>query len=148
MSPFQPYVHDEQGFTRLRHKILGLVTTRPSQVDARASIADVNNDALNEEDTRPTTTTTTMKSTTVVNETHEDRLIVHYTHERRFERMKRQMHQIYDATFRNTPAENVKMVVGSRNQKDARNDLIRKRPNRALLQNKPTKGVYSMLILL
>ena len=79
-----------------------------------------------------------MKSTTVVNETHE----------RRFEPMKRQMHQIYDATFRNTPVEDVNMVVGSRNQKDARNDLIRKRPNRALLQDTPRKGMYSILILL
>jgi RNase adaptor protein for sRNA GlmZ degradation len=131
LSQLQPYVHDEQGCTLLRNKILGLVTTRQSQVATSASIADVNNDQLNEQDIRPTTTTTTMKSTTVVNERHENRLIVRYTHERRFEPMKRQMHQIYYATFRNTLVEDVKMVVGSRNQKDARNDLIRERLNRA-----------------
>ena len=53
--------------------------------------------------------------------------------------MKRNLHEIRETTFRNSPVEDVKFIVGTRNRQDARNDLIRKRPSRALLQNKKQK---------
>ena len=58
--------------------------------------------------------------------------------------MKRDMHHIYDDVFHHTPVEGLIMIVGTRNRRDARNDLIRKRPNRILLQNRPGKSRQSL----
>ena len=66
---------------------------------------------------------------------HVDRLIVHYTHEKRFHSFKRQMHQVYEDVFKNTLAMTIKLIVGSRNRHSARNDLIRKRPLISFLKN-------------
>ena len=38
------------------------------------------------------------------------------------------MHQVYEDIFKNTPAMDVKIIVGNRNRRDAKNELIRKRP--------------------
>ena len=75
-----------------------------------------------------------------IEKTSGNKLIVHYTHEKRFYSLKREIHQIYRDVFKNTPVEDLKLIVGTRNRRDARNDLIRKRPQRALLQNKQRKS--------
>ncbi|CAF3465436.1 unnamed protein product [Rotaria socialis] len=46
------------------------------------------------------------------------------------------MHQVYHDTFKDTPAMYTKLIVGNRIRRQAHNELIRKRPNQALLQNK------------
>ena len=80
-------------------------------------------------------------STTPILPTNEklayaDRLIIHDTHEKRFHSFKRQMHQVYEDVFKNTPAMTIKLIVGSRNRPNARNDLIHKRPMISLLKNR------------
>jgi hypothetical protein len=50
------------------------------------------------------------------------------------------MHQVYENIFKNTPVSDVKLVVGNRNRHDASKELIRKRPKRSLLKNKPKKS--------
>ncbi|CAF4327710.1 unnamed protein product, partial [Adineta steineri] len=52
----------------------------------------------------------------------------------------------YDNVFKNTPAMNMKLIVGNRNRRDALNELIRKRPKRSLLQNILIKNKYSKLL--
>jgi hypothetical protein len=68
------------------------------------------------------------------------RTLVPNTHEKRFQPFKRDMHKIYDDTFKNSPAIEVKMLVGNRNRPDAKTEFIRKRPKRAVLQNKPIES--------
>lgn len=67
---------------------------------------------------------------------YENKLITHYTHEKRFRSVKRDLHQVYDDIFHNTPAAAVKLIVGNRNRRDARHELIRKKPKLSVLQNK------------
>ena len=69
------------------------------------------------------------------------KFFVHYTHEQRLNTLKRDMHQVYEHVFQNRPARYTRMVVGTRNRRDAKNELIRKRPNRTLLQNKKTNRI-------
>ncbi|CAF3869179.1 unnamed protein product [Rotaria magnacalcarata] len=45
------------------------------------------------------------------------------------------MHQLYHDTFKDTPAMYTKLIVGNRIRRQAHNELIRKRPNKALLKN-------------
>ena len=56
--------------------------------------------------------------------------------------MKRDMHKVYDTVFKNTPAMNLRLTVGNRNRRDAKNELIRKRPKRSILQNQLIKNKY------
>ena len=69
-------------------------------------------------------------------------LIIHYTHEKRFQSFKRDIHQNYDNVFKHKPAMELKLIVGNRNRRDAKNELIRKRPTKRLLQNKTTHSKY------
>ena len=69
-----------------------------------------------------------------------DKLIIHYTHEKRFQSFKRDMHTIYEDVFKDTPAMQVKLIVGNKNRRSARHQLIRKKPSKTLLQNKPPKS--------
>ncbi len=51
------------------------------------------------------------------------------------------MHKIYDDVFKNTTVDDVKLIVGNRNRRSARYNLIRKRPKQSLLRNIPMKSM-------
>jgi hypothetical protein len=52
------------------------------------------------------------------------------------------MHRVYEDVFKNTPAMYAKLIVGNRNRRDAKNELIRKRPKKTLFNNTITKSKY------
>ena len=83
-----------------------------------------------------------MKEQTTTNKkltNYGDKFFVHYVHEQRFNTLKKDMHQVYDDVFQNTPAMYTRMVVDTRHRRDTKNELIRKRPKRTLLRNRITK---------
>ncbi|CAF4861540.1 unnamed protein product, partial [Rotaria socialis] len=141
-SSFLPFIDNETQFVTMHNKILNLPTARQSQVSISAATADIDNDQTDEPQNEPTTTTTT---TTTAQErkkkehTRGNKLIVHYTHEKRFQTFKSDMHQVYDNTFKDTPAADVKLIVGNKNRRPAKKELICKRPKQSLLINKPIK---------
>ena len=57
-----------------------------------------------------------------------DRLIVHYTHEKRLQTYKREIHQIWNQLFFNTPALEVRLIIGNKNSRNIRRELIRTCP--------------------
>jgi len=115
----------------MRHKIIDQPTPRQSQIAISASTANLDNDQTDEKQNK---TKESIKKITKTN--YGDKLIVHYTHEKQFEPFKRDMHRIYENVFENTPAMNLKLIVGNRNRRDAKNELVRKRPKSSILQNK------------
>lgn len=56
-----------------------------------------------------------------------NRIIIHYTHEKRFHTFKREMHHIQNELFEKTPVGHVKLIVGNRNRRKAELELIQKR---------------------
>ena len=68
------------------------------------------------------------------------RIILHYHHEKRFHSFKSDLHKLFDDTFENTSAKELKLIIGNRNRRNAAHQLIRKRPKRILLRDKPIKG--------
>ena len=139
-SSFLPFVTDEDQYFILRQQLLKRPTTRQSQL--LASVSTANTDSNHERDSHQIDRMSTSLQSTGDKTDYADKLIVHYTHEKRFHSFKRQMHQVYEDVFKNTPAMTVKLIVGSRNRSDARNDLIRKRPQSSLLKNKLCASEY------
>ncbi|CAF3604374.1 unnamed protein product [Rotaria socialis] len=142
-SSFLPFIDNETQFVTMRNKIRNLPTARQSQVSISAATADIDNDQTDEPQNEPTVTTT---ATTTVPEqkkkehTRGNKLIVHYTHEKRFQTFKSDTHQVYDNTFKDTPAADVKLIVGNKNRRSAKTELICKRPKQSILIYKPFKS--------
>ncbi len=121
----------------MRHKILGQPTSQQSQLAISAATADIDNDQTDDLEPKPS-----IKKTEKIPRNFGDQLFVHYTHEKRFQPSKRDIHQVYDNVFKNTNAMNLKIIVGNRNRRDAKNELIHKRPKPSILKNKPIKSNY------
>ena len=56
------------------------------------------------------------------------------------------MYHIYDNTFQNQIDKDIKMIVGNRNRRDAKKELIHKRPKQNLMKNKAHKRKFSITI--
>ncbi|CAF1536747.1 unnamed protein product, partial [Rotaria magnacalcarata] len=136
-SPFLPLINNEKKFFQLRQKLLGQPTPRQSQVALSAATADIDNDQVADE-TKQLTESATKLDTKITN--YEEKLFLHYTHEKRFQVCKRDMHHVYEHIFKSTPAMYTKLIVGNRNRRQATNELIRKRPKKKFLQNNVTQS--------
>ncbi len=127
----------------MHHKIIDQPTPRQSQVAISASTANLDNDQTDENQNEPKQP---IKKREKKDTNYTDQLIVHYTHEKRFEPFKRDMHRVYENVFKNTPAMNLKLIVGNRNRPNATNELVRKRPKASILQNKRIKNKYKKFL--
>ena len=139
-TPFLPIIEDEKQFILKRHEIIDQPTPRQSQIATNVATANVKNNQTDDiEQTKPTEPT---KKTEKNLTKHADRLIIHYKHENRFQSAKRDMHKVYENVVKNTPTMNLRLIVGNRNRRDAKNELIRKRPKRSTLQNQLIRNKY------
>ncbi|CAM4987022.1 unnamed protein product, partial [Rotaria socialis] len=136
-SPFLLLIDDENKFFQLRQKLLGQPTPRQSQVALSSATADINNDPVADETKQPNESTTKLDTTTITN--YEEKLFLHYTHEKRFNVFKRDMHHVYEHTFKSTPAMYTKLIVGNRNRRQASDELIHKRHNPKTTEEKQSK---------
>jgi hypothetical protein len=124
---------DEKQFFKMHTKLISEPTQRQSQIVLSAATADLDNDQTDDQILKEPTTTDRKPTN------YGDQFFVHYTHEKRFNTLKKDMHQVYDDVFQNRPAIYIRMVVGTRNRRDTKHELIRKRPKRTLVRNTVTK---------
>ena len=68
-----------------------------------------------------------------INDTYRRRLILHSTHEHRLQAIKQDFHQIWSTTFAATPVMETKVIVGNRNRRNAKLELIQTRPKASLV---------------
>jgi hypothetical protein len=126
-----PIIQDESQFLSLRAHLLGIPTIKQSQM--AKTVASVE---LKQPQHKIATEDVQVKAVVVNEKQWKDQLIVHYTHERRLEPCKRDYHQCFDETFANTPAMDVKSIVGTRNSHNLKRELVQKRPKKSLLGKK------------
>ncbi|CAF5037244.1 unnamed protein product, partial [Rotaria socialis] len=115
-------------------QISGQPTPRQTQVALSAALADIDNDPPDDDESQQPNPDA--KKPEEKNSNINEKFFAHYTYEKRFKTCKRDMHQVYHDTFKDTPAMYTKLIVGNRIRRQAHNELIHKRPNQALLQNK------------
>jgi hypothetical protein len=135
--PFVPFIQDENEFFLMRKQIMGQSTPQQSQVANDITNVIINNEQIDQPSIEPHLSKYNTDKTKI---DHKNRLILHYSHEKRLPSTKRDIHKIYDNVFGNTPAMYVKMMVASRNHRTATNGLIRKKPLKSLLRNKSFKS--------
>ncbi|CAM4912770.1 unnamed protein product [Rotaria socialis] len=130
---FLPFLDNEDQFLHMRIALSGQPRRQQSQVEMRIETLTTNNEHLIEELDKKQEFTIQEKKKP--NE-FENKLIIHYTHEKRFNTRKRDLHRIFQETFANTQIIETKLIVGNRNQKSTMRELIRKRPRQTILKNK------------
>ena len=127
-----PHIDNEKQFSLIRNKLLGQSTGL--QIPATTNPTTISISTFS-------TTPVTLELTTSIvaianhNKSYQQKLIIHYKHEKRFHSFKRDLHQVHDSIFHNTPVQDLRLIVGNRNRRDARHELIRKRPKRLMLKN-------------
>jgi hypothetical protein len=133
-------IDNEEQYFLLQNKLISQPTSRQSQMATSTTTANMDTNPRNDTEDITTTTAETTDELPIKAKTNKNKLIIHYTHEKRFQSFKRDMHKLYKDIFANSPAMDVKMIVGNCNRPSARHELIRKRPNKSLLQDRPIKS--------
>ncbi|CAF3564401.1 unnamed protein product [Rotaria socialis] len=130
---FLPFLDNEAQFLQMRIALSGQPSRQQSQVEMRIATLTTDNEHLIEELEKKQEATIQEKKKP---NKFQNKLIIHYTHEKRFKTRKRDLHRIFQETFANTSILETKLIVGNRNQKSTMKELIRKRPRQAILKNK------------
>ena len=119
------------------NKSLGQPTQRQSQVALSAATANIDNEQTDEQIMEREKSKNNNQNNPIYNK--GDKFFVHYTHEQRFQSLKRDVHTLHQHMFHNSPAIYSKLIVGNRNRRNTQHELVRKRPRKALLQNQKLK---------
>jgi hypothetical protein len=54
--------------------------------------------------------------------------IIHYTYEKRLQSNKKDMHQLWNQLFQQTPVMNTRLIIGNRNNPNLTRELVHRRP--------------------
>ena len=123
-------IHDVNEYLLLRQQLLNETTVTEYRRAARiAQNIDYNN--------IPPNTDPLIKAKLLKRKERADCILLHYTYEKQFSRYKREIHQIWDDTFQNTPIQATTLIVGSRNNPNISKELIRRNPFTKTKQSNP-----------
>ena len=131
-----PVIKDENQYFAIRHKLRQEPSDKQTQAAKRASRIDIRNELRFN---KHITTTSMATAKQKINKKYQNCLIIHCRHEKRLETLKRDMHQIYNDIFNQTPAMDVKLILGHRNNQTTKHELSTNKPDKRLLKNNMIK---------
>jgi len=130
ISTIIPFSANEKDFMFVRDHLLNEATATQHQSASRiAKTIDPN--------TTDTVDDPLVKKRLGTNSKWISNLIIHYTHEQRLQTYKKEIHQLWNETFTNTPVLNTKLIIGNRNSRNVNKTLVHRRPQYTSL-SKPT----------
>lgn len=132
------FLTDEQQFHTIRQKFLKQPTDHQTPNEFTTTTGP--NPNLSTNAAQQTTITTSNNGQNNEDDKTNRKFYIHPPNEHRFRNMKRGLHQVHQDLFNQSLAKNVKMTVGNRNRRNAANELIRKKPPKSLLLNKPRQS--------
>jgi hypothetical protein len=121
LSSILPLIHSENEFFAMRKQLLDRPTADRNKLEKSVQNADKEHGATSTEPQKQ------------INQHYSRRLILHSTHEHRLQAIKRDFHQIWSTTFAATPVMETKVIVGNRNRRNAKLELIQTRPKASLI---------------
>jgi predicted transcriptional regulator len=105
-------INDQHQYTAMRSELLKVPTNVEHQVLSRIATIE-----RHHQDTIDTTKSKWDRS-----------LTVHYHHEQRLATFKKDLHQLWTEIFNQTPIHDVRLIVGHRNNRNTKRELIHNRP--------------------
>ena len=124
-------IDSENDFAFIRRILLNKPTIPEYQIATRiATTFDVN---TKEEVDNPLVRARLNKQTK-----YDTNLIIHYTHEKRLQSNKTDIHQLWNQTFQQTPVTNTRLIIGNRNSRNITKELVHRRPtlSKQIINNK------------
>ncbi|CAM2730001.1 unnamed protein product, partial [Rotaria socialis] len=104
----------------MRKEILGQPTPRQSKVAMSAALADIDNDPPDDDEKQQPNPDPKKSEENISN--INQKFFTHLTCEKRFKTCKRDMHQVYHETFKDTPAMYTKLIFGNRIRRQTHNE--------------------------
>lgn len=130
LSYIESFIKNENRFNTIRFELLDQQTIAEKQIQSRIDTAKITNktEELNH---------TKHQQHLSKQEKWNKYLLVHYTHEQRLANNKKDFHQIWNNIFGNTTNTNTKLIIGTRNSRNATREMISKRPRVQPISSKP-----------
>ncbi|CAF4037931.1 unnamed protein product [Rotaria sordida] len=128
-SSILPLIDNKEQFSVLRQQLLAQPSILQIVVAKSAALVDtiIKNKTIEEHEQTKKETENKFKSN----------IFIHCTHEARLEGVQRYIHEIHNSFFKNTDYEDIRLIVGHRNNPNLEFELARKRPHSSLLKNIP-----------
>ena len=124
-SAVLPMIEHENDFATVRRQLLTKPTASEHQIASRlAKTMDTEANAVEVVD--PLVEARLRKESK-----WDTQIIVHYTHEQRLSSCKRDIHQLWNDTFRGTPASHTRLIIGNRNSCNLAKQLVKRRSENA-----------------
>ena len=130
-----PLIDDKNQFFTMRNTLLARPSVRELQVNHGIANAGLSTTTNNQDEHNNTSRPKKVNK-------FDKTLFLHCTHEKRLDGLKRDIHKIYADTFQGSPAMDVRLIVGHRNHRNTKSELIQKRPDPALLKPKPLPSTF------
>ena len=120
---------NEKQFLAIRYQIFEqqFPTQKPKQTNIITVTTDINNEGVND---------TVRQSPSDKEEKSRRNLIIHFQYEERMKSCQKDIHHIWDKTFRETPIKNTRLVIGTCNSRNGTKEMVTKHPARKSLRLK------------
>ena len=122
---FVPFLNHQKQYQLLRQNITARLTSEKANLIETRTHVNKENDSTHIELQEKQNHSTASKPTDEV--TILNKLIIYYTHEKRFSSFKRDMYHMYDQTFIEHICNDIEFIVGNRNHRTNTHELINKR---------------------
>ena len=135
-----PIIENEVQFNSIRDKLLAQPSIKQMVVNKRADTVGMVTNVV------PVINNQTLKIPSI--ETHVKKearekldsvIFVHCKHEARLVGLKREIHEIHDSFFKDTPHGDIRLIVGHQNNSNIDFALSEKRPRPLLILKDPSK---------
>ena len=118
-----PLIESESYFQLIRSNFLNRPTA--TELEVAAKIAK----ATDHHDMGTIDASSAVSAKRKQNSKWDNNLNIHYSHEKRFETLKKDIHQLWNRIFHDTPIMNTKLIIGHKNNNSATRELIQRRPH-------------------
>ena len=118
-----PLIESESYFQLIRSNILKRTTATELEVAARIA------KATDHHDMGTIDASSAVSTKRKQNSKWDNNLIIHYSHEKRFETLKKDIHQLWNQIFHDTPIMNTKLIIGHKNNNSTTRELVQRCPH-------------------
>lgn len=116
-----PMIHDENEFQLLRHQLLS-ETTVDEHIQASRLARSIDFNHI------PTELDPLIKSKVLQRQDKAKRIFLHHNYEKQYVHHGKDIHRLWNRLFARTPIEETRLIVGTRNNPNLMNELVRRNP--------------------